>query len=134
MEPATACQPSHCSLPNVTARDLHQCSFSMDSRERPNVDGSIGVREGDAMGPAMFCTPLLPVLKLTREELGPKRVESLAYLDDISIGMPDVTTNTVAVVYFCQREWRLCTSASERRHKLVPSTRTNWSLRLRRGT
>ena len=36
------------------------------------------------MGPALFCMPLLPVLKRTRTELEPRGVEAFAYLDDIT--------------------------------------------------
>ena len=43
------------------------------------------------MGPALFCMPLLPVLKRTRAEFEPKGVEAFAYLDDISIGMMEIT-------------------------------------------
>ena len=56
------------------------------------------------MGPALFCMPLLPVLKRTREEFEPKGVEAFAYLDDISIGMMEITPDTVGVVPFLQRK------------------------------
>ena len=56
------------------------------------------------MGPALFCMPLLPVLKRTREEFEQKGVEAFAYLDDISIGMMEITPDTVEVVPFLQRE------------------------------
>ena len=52
----------------------------------------------------MFCMPLLPVLKRTRHEFEPKGVEAFAYLDDVSIGMVEVTSDTVDVVPFLQRE------------------------------
>ncbi|CAM9791152.1 unnamed protein product, partial [Laminaria digitata] len=42
--------------------------FQMDSEERRKIDCSSGVQQGNAMGPALFCMPLLPVLKRTREE------------------------------------------------------------------
>ena len=48
--------------------------------------------------------PLLPVLKRTREEFEPRGVEAFAYLDDISIGMMEITPDTVEVVPFLQRE------------------------------
>ena len=47
------------------------------------------------MGPALFCMPLLPVLKRTREEFEPKGVEAFAYMDDIIVGMTDVSADTV---------------------------------------
>ena len=56
------------------------------------------------MGPALFCMPLLPVLKRTRAEFEPRGVEAFAYLDDISIGMMEITPDTVEVVPFLQRE------------------------------
>ena len=42
--------------------------FQMDSGERRKIECSSGVQQGDAMGPALFCMPLLPVLKRIREE------------------------------------------------------------------
>ena len=48
--------------------------------------------------------PLLLVLKRTREEFEPKGVEAFAYLDDISIRMVEVPSDTVEVVAFLQRE------------------------------
>ncbi|CAM9292589.1 unnamed protein product, partial [Laminaria digitata] len=57
----------------------------MDSGERRKIDCSSAVQQGDAMGPALFCMPLLPVLKRIREEFEQKGVEAFAYLDDISI-------------------------------------------------
>ena len=56
------------------------------------------------MGPALFCMPLLPVLKRKRAEFEPRGVEAFAYLDDISIGMMEITPDTVEVVPFLQRE------------------------------
>ena len=58
----------------------------MESRERRKIDCSSGVQQGDAMGPALFCKPLFPVLKRTRAEFELRGVEAFAYLDDISIG------------------------------------------------
>ena len=37
--------------------------LQMDSGERLGIDCFSGVQQGDAMGPALFCMPLLPVLK-----------------------------------------------------------------------
>ena len=75
----------------------------MDSGERRKIDCSSGVQQGDAMGPALFCLPLLPVLKRNREDFEPKGVEAFAYLDDVSIGRVEVTSDTVDVVPFLQR-------------------------------
>ena len=78
--------------------------FQMESGERWKIDCSSGVQQGDAMGPALFCMPLLPVLKRTRAEFEPRGVEAFAYLDDSSIGMMEITPDTVEVVPFFQRE------------------------------
>ncbi|CAN0436358.1 unnamed protein product, partial [Laminaria digitata] len=67
----------------------------MGSGERRKIDCSGGVQEGDAVRPALFCMPLLPVLKRAREEFEPKGVEAFAYLDDISTGMMEITPDTV---------------------------------------
>ena len=40
--------------------------FQMDSGERRRIDCSSGVQQGDATELALFCMPLLPVLKRTR--------------------------------------------------------------------
>ena len=60
--------------------------LQVESRERRKIDCSSGVQQGDAMGPALFCKPLFPVLKRTRAEFELRGVEAFAYLDDISIG------------------------------------------------
>ena len=72
--------------------------FLMESGERRKIDCSSGVQQGSAMGPALFCMPLLPVLKRTRAEFEARGVEAFAYLDDISIGMMEITPDTVEVV------------------------------------
>ena len=56
------------------------------------------------MGPTLFCILLLPVLKRIRAEFEPRGVEAFAYLDDTSIGMMEITPDTVEVVPFLQRE------------------------------
>ena len=54
---------------------------------------------------ALFCIPLLPEI---REESEPRGVEAFAYLDDISIVMPEITPSTVMVVLLLRP--RLCES------------------------
>ena len=78
--------------------------FKNDSGERRKIECSSGVQQGDVMGAALFCMPLLPVLKRIREEFEPRGVEAFAYLDDISIGMSEITPDTVRVVPFLQHE------------------------------
>ena len=78
--------------------------FQMESEERRKIDCSSGVQQGNAMEPTLFCMPLLPVLKRTRAEFELRGIEVFAYLDDISIGMMEITPDTVAVVPFLQRE------------------------------
>ena len=56
----------------------------MDSGERRKTDCSKGVQQGDAMGPALFCMPLLLVLKRVREKIELRGVEAFAYLDDVN--------------------------------------------------
>ena len=50
----------------------------MDSGERRKIDCSSGVKQRDAIGPALFCMPVLPVLKRTREEFEQRGVEAFA--------------------------------------------------------
>ena len=52
------------------------------------------------MGPALFCMPLLPVLKRTQAEF---RIR-LPTVDGTSIGMMEITTDTVEVESFLQCE------------------------------
>ena len=78
--------------------------FQMESGERRKIDCSSGVQQGDAIGPALFCMPLLPVLKRTRAEFEPRGVKGFAYLDDINIGMVEITPDTVEMLPFLQRE------------------------------
>ena len=54
------------------------------------------------MKPALFSMPFLPVLKRNREKSEAKGVEAFAYLDDISIGMIEVTSDTVEAAPFLQ--------------------------------
>ena len=56
------------------------------------------------MEPALFCMPLLPVLKRTRAEFEPRGVEAFAYVDEIRIGIMEVPADTVEVLPFPQRE------------------------------
>ena len=78
--------------------------FQMDSGEGCKVDCSSGVQQGDAMRPAQFCTPMLPIPKRVREEFEPRGVEAFAYLDHISIGMSEITPDMVRVGSFLQHE------------------------------
>ena len=102
---AATCVPAHTSLvTKFYGERSAPVFFQMDSGERRKIDYSPGVQQGDAMGPALFCIPLLPMPKRIREEFEPKVVEAFVYLDDISIGMFEVTSDTVEVVPFLQRE------------------------------
>ena len=78
--------------------------FQMKSGERRKIVCSSGVQQGDAVGPALFFMPLLPVLKRTRADFEPRGVEAIAYLDGITMGMMEITPDTVEVVLFLQRE------------------------------
>ena len=98
--------------------------FQTDSGEKRRIDCSSGLQQGDAMRPALFCMPLLSVLKRTREEFEPKGVEAFAYLDDIIIGMRYPLTL-----------WGLCHSSSESWLTLEsPSTPMKRLLCRRKGT
>ena len=78
--------------------------FQMDLGERRKIDCSGGVQQEEAMGLALFCMPLLPVLERTREEFEQRVVQASAYLEDTSIGKMEITPDTVGVVPFLQRE------------------------------
>ena len=80
--------------------------FQMESGEigRKVADCSSGVQQGGAMGSALFCMLLLPVLKRTRAEFEPRGIEAFASLDGISIAIMEITPDTVEVVLFLQRE------------------------------
>ena len=78
--------------------------FQMESGERRKIHCSSGMQQGDTMGPALFCMMLLPVLKRARAEFDSRGVEAFAYLDDIGIGMMEITPDTVEAVPFLQRE------------------------------
>ena len=45
--------------------------FQMYSEERRIIECFSGVQQGDVMGQALFCMPLLPVLERIREESDP---------------------------------------------------------------
>ena len=52
--------------------------FQMESGKSRKIDCSSGVQQGDAMGPVLFCMPLLPVLKRTWAEFEPRGIEAFA--------------------------------------------------------
>ena len=78
--------------------------FQMDSGERTKLECARGVQQGDTMGPAQFCLPLRPVLTRVREKYESQGVEAYAYLDDITIAADKISTGTVGVVPFLERE------------------------------
>lgn len=45
--------------------------FQTGLNERRKIDFPSGLQQGDAMGPALYCMPLLPVLKRFREKIDP---------------------------------------------------------------
>ena len=75
-----------------THTPLCQVFRRMDSGERRTIDWYSGAHQGDAIGSASFCTPLLPVRKRTRQEFEPRGVDAFTDL------------GTVRVVPFLQRE------------------------------
>ena len=102
---AVICVPALTPLVARCYGEISSLVFSQtESGGRRKIDSSSGVQQGDAMGPAMFCMPLLPVLKRIRAEVEPKRVQAFAYLDDISIGTMESTSDTVKVAPFPERE------------------------------
>ena len=56
------------------------------------------------MGPAMFCLSLRPELKRFREEFEREGVEAFAYMDDVSLGLTGITTNTIRAFALLRRE------------------------------
>ena len=92
---------THAVRRRMLRREICNRVFQMKSGKRCKIDCSSGVQQGEAMGPALFCMLLLPVLKRNLEEFEPKKgVEAFAQLDDIVIGMMEVTSNTAEVVPF----------------------------------
>ena len=78
--------------------------FRMDSGETRTIACSSGVQQGDPMGPAMFCLALRPALKRFREEFEGEGVEAFAYMGDVSLGLMEVTANTVRAFAFLRQE------------------------------
>ncbi|CAN0515098.1 unnamed protein product, partial [Laminaria digitata] len=76
----------------------------MDSEEIRTIACSSGVQQGDPMGPAMFCLAVRPGLKRFRQEFEGEGVESFAYMDDVSLGLMGISTNTVRAFAFLRRE------------------------------
>ena len=77
--------------------------FRMDSGETRTIACSSAV-QGDPKGPAIFCLALQPGLKRFREESEGERVEAFPYMDDVSLGLVGVTTNTVRAFAYLRRE------------------------------
>ena len=67
LEQVAACSPA---LMGIAARCYGErpasVFFQMDSRERTKLECSRRVQQGDAMGQALFCLPLRPVLTRVR--------------------------------------------------------------------
>ena len=105
LEKVAACTPALTEFV-VTCCDERPTSvlFKMDSGERTKLECSRVVQQGDAMGPALFCMPLRPVLMRVREEYESQWVETYAYLDDITIAAHEISPGTVGVVPFLERE------------------------------
>ena len=76
----------------------------MDSGETRTTACSSGVQQGDPMGPAMFCLALRPGLKRFRQEFEKERMETFAYMDDVSLGLTGITANTIRAFAFLRRE------------------------------
>ena len=78
--------------------------FRMDSGETKTIACSYGVQQGGPMGPAMFCLALRPGLKRFRQEFETEEVEAFAYMDDVFLGLTEVTANTIRAFAFLRRE------------------------------
>ena len=79
-------------------------SFQMDTGERTKLECARGVQQRDAMGSALFCLPLWPVLTRVWGEHESQGVESYAYPDDITIATDEISPGTVEVVPFLDKE------------------------------
>ena len=62
------------------------------------------MQQEDAMGPALFCLPLRPVLTKVQEEYESQGVEAYAYHDDITIAADEISPGTAGVVPFLERK------------------------------
>lgn len=80
-----------------TRERLDPLFFQMNSGKISKIDCSSGVQQGDAMGPPLLCMPLLSVPKCLREEFEVPGVETFACLDNISIGIKEMTPNSAGV-------------------------------------
>ena len=76
----------------------------MDSGKRTELECPRGVQQGDALGPALCCLLLRPVLTRVREKCESQGVEACAYLDDITIAADKISLGKVGVVPLLGRE------------------------------
>ena len=72
--------------------------FQMDSGEWSKLECFRGVKQDDAMGPALFFLPLRPVLMRVREEHESQGVQAYAYFDDITISAHEISLRTMGMV------------------------------------
>ena len=77
--------------------------FQIDSGERTKLECPRGVQQGGAMGTALFCLPLRPVVTRVQEEYESQGVEAYAHLDDITIDAHEIPPG----------RWEWCPSSSE---------------------
>lgn len=103
----------------------------MDLAGGRKIDYSSGVQQAYATRPALFCMPLPPMLKRTREEYEARSVEAFAYFNNIGIGT-EVTPSTVEVVPFLQRASFPRLSAPSIQSRQSPCLRRGKCLRRRR--
>ena len=105
LEHLTACTPAHTGfVAKCYVEKPTSAFFQMDSGERTKFECSRGVQHGDAMGSAMFCLQLRPVLVKVRDAYESQEVEAYPYLDDITFAAHEVSPGTVWVVPFLERE------------------------------
>ena len=76
----------------------------MDSGETRTFACSSGVHQGDPMGSGMFCLALRLGMKRFREEFEGEGAEAFVYMDDVYLGLMEVTANTVKAFDLFRRE------------------------------
>lgn len=78
----------------------------MDSGERCQLGPNSRVQRGDGPRVFVFCLTIQPGIKRLTGTFDGMRVEAIASMDGINIGMMEFTAGTVAVVPFLQHKLR----------------------------
>lgn len=79
-------------------------TFQMNIERRQNVSSNTGIRQGHGLATALFCLLTEPILSNVRNQLEALEAEVMTYLDDVTMAMRDLATDTLKVIPYLIEE------------------------------